>query len=329
MTEPRLVSSVLNVPASFFGMVLGLAGLGACWRLAARLWPLSPLIGEAIVMVAVAVWVVLSIFYLAKWIWRRPAARVEFEHPVQCCFIGLMPVSTMLVGLALLPYGHGPATIIGALGATGQIVFAIYRTGALWTGGRAHTETTPVLYLPTVAGNLVTANLASALGLADVAAMFFGAGVLAWLAIESVLLHRLYTQEPLALPLRPTLGIQLAPSVVACSAYLSLTTGVPDLVAKGLFGYGLVQALILLRLLPWIRQQPFSPAYWAFTFGMTALAYDAMRMLERGADGWLVLAVGLFVLMNAGLALIVLGTLRLLVTGRLLPAPPPAAAMPS
>ena len=59
----------------------------------------------------------------------------------------------------------------------------------------------------------------------------------------------------------PTLGIQLAPPTVGAVAYLSLNGGAPDLAAHVLVGYGLMQALLLLCLLPWIMQQPFSASY--------------------------------------------------------------------
>lgn len=318
----------LEVPASFFGMVLGLAGLGGCWRVASRLWGLPSQIGEAIIFLSAAVWATLVVLFLGKWVWRRTAAMTEFDHPIQCCFIGLMPVTTMLVALVLLPYGRTLASVIGALGAGLQLLFAVYRTGVLWKGGRDQASTTPILYLPTVAGNLVSSNLASALGLVDLAAMFFGGGILAWLALESVLMHRLYTQSEFTAALRPTLGIQLAPAFVACSAYLSLTSGGPDLVAKGLFGYGILQGLILLRLLPWIYEQKFNAGYWAFTFGLTAAAFDAMKFVERGATGvYPAIAAIFFVFMNICMLAIVGGTVVRLVQGRLLP-PTVATATP-
>jgi hypothetical protein len=57
------------VPAAFFGIVLGLAGLGTSWRIAASLWPVPQSIGAAITLTAVAVWAVLIILYASKWIW--------------------------------------------------------------------------------------------------------------------------------------------------------------------------------------------------------------------------------------------------------------------
>lgn len=47
--------------------------------------------------------------------------------------------------------------------------------------------------------------------------------------------------------------------------YLAITGSKADLIACGLVGYGLLQALLLLRLAPWIIEQPFIPRYWAFT----------------------------------------------------------------
>jgi hypothetical protein len=94
------------------------------------------------------------------------------------------------------------------------LVFGVYRTGQLWMGNRDPTTTTPVLYLPTVAGSFVSTIVLGALVTRTGAHRFFGVGVLSWLAIESVLLHRLYTASELPPPLRPTLGIQLAPPAV-------------------------------------------------------------------------------------------------------------------
>jgi tellurite resistance protein TehA-like permease len=42
-----------------------------------------------------------------------------------------------------------------------------------------------------------------------------------------------------------------------CTAYLSITSGPPDLFAQALIGYALFQALLMIRLLPWILRQPF------------------------------------------------------------------------
>lgn len=325
MRKSRLKPTVLKdcrvtIPASFFGMILGLAGLGSCWRVAAKLWHLPTWIGEAIMLLTVVIWLVLLLLYVGKWLWARADALAEFEHPVLCCFIGLVPVSTVLVALAIAPYSRAIAITLFIVGAVGQLSFGVYRSGQLWMGGRKPETITPILYLPTVAGGFVSAIVASAFGYREWGVLFFGAGLFSWLALESIIMHRLYLLEALPKPLRPTLGIQLAPPVVGCVAYLSITSGQPDAFAQILFGYGLLQALILLRLLPWLFQQPFTAFYWAFTLGVAALSLASLRFVERGMTGVIQeLAVLLFVGANIAIGSIALGTVRLLLRGKLLP----------
>ena len=316
---------VARVPAAFFAMVLGLAGLGSSWRAAAALWGAPAAVGEGIMALAVASWLALAALYAGKWAWARGAALAEWRHPVQGGFVGLAPVATMLAALAVQPHAGAAARALFVVGAAAQVAFAAWRTGALWAGGRDPLDTTPVLYIPTVAGGFVLATAAGALGYPTLGALAFGAGLFSWLALESVILHRLLVHEPLAVPLRPTLGVQLAPPVVGCVAYLGLTDGPPDRVAMALLGYGLLQALVLVRVAPRIRAQPFAPSYWAVTFGATALANASIRMAERGADDLAGVAAGLFALANVVVGAIAVGTVALAVRGRLLP-PPTAPA---
>ncbi|MGO4567917.1 dicarboxylate transporter/tellurite-resistance protein TehA [Rhizobium sp. 2YAF20] len=305
------------VPAAYFGIVLGLAGLGNAWRLAHQVWQLPAAIGEAIVMLAIVVWLLVVVLYALKWLLARQEALKEVAHPVQCCFIGLVGVATMLIAGGLLPYSSIAAELLFAIGAACTLLFAVWRTGGLWQGDRQDAMTTPVLYLPTVAGSFVTAALASALGHQDWGQLFFGAGLFAWLATDSVLLHRMFTIT-LPPPMRPTLGIQLAPPTVGALAYLSVTQGAPDILAHMLIGYGILQALILLRLLPWIMKEPFSPAYWTFTFGATALAAAPLRLIDRGDTGPIAtLAPILFIAANLVVGAVAVGTIWLLASGRM------------
>jgi tellurite resistance protein len=310
----------IEVPASFFSMVLGLVGLGNCWRVAAGIWHLPIWIGESIMLLAVAVWLMLLLLYISKWLWARKAALTEFEHPILCCFIALVPVFTVLVAVAIAPYVHAFAVALFIVGAIGQLSFGVYRSGQIWMGERKPETITPVLYLPAVAGGFISAIGASTFGYQDWSALFFGTGMFSWLALESMIIQRLYLLEALPKFLRPTLGIQLAPPVVSCVAYLDITNGRPDLFAQILFGYGLLQALILLRLLPWLLKQPFTASYWTFTFGVAVLALVSLRFVESGMSGIFAdLALLLFIGANIVVGSIALGTLRLLLQGNLLP----------
>ncbi len=311
-------------PASFFGMPLGLLGLGLAWRTAVRTWALPAFIPEVILGVGVALWAVLTVSYAARWVFARGDVLAEFDHPVLCCFVGLAPVTASLSALALLPYVRPLAVTLFALGAAGTLGFALYRTGRLWMGGRALGATTPVLYLPAVAGSFVTATALSVMGWRDWGQLAFGAGAFSWLAIESVLLHRLYSGPVLPPPLRPLLGIQLAPPAVGALAYLNIGSGAPDVLAQALVGYALLQALLLARLAPWILAQPFAASFWAFSFGAAALAGAVVKLAAMNAPVEQALAPAVFTLANVFIAGLLLRTLALLASGKLLTASTPA-----
>jgi tellurite resistance protein len=303
-------------------MVLGLAGLGNTWRVAHRVWSLPSVIGEAIDGLATAIWAVLLILYVVKWLFSREHALSELRDQIECSFVGLIGVATLLIAGAVTPYWRPGALGLFACGATFSLSYAVWQTGSLWQDDRHHGTTTAVLYLPTVAGSFVTGTTAATLGYLEWGQLAFGAGLFSWLAIESVLAHRLYTIDRLPIAQRPSLGIQFAPPAVGGVTYMSITSGPPDLFVAGLVGYGILQALVILRLVPWIRQQPFGPSYWAFTFGSASLATTLLWILERGSNGPArLLAPIAFVAANVVVGTILVATLRSLFKRTLLPKP--------
>jgi tellurite resistance protein len=88
----------------------------------------------------------------------------------------------------------------------------------------------------------------------------------------------------------------------------------------------------MIRLLPWIVRQPFAPSYWAFTFGLSAIATSFLRFAERGAPEPVSAAAPyIFIAVNLAIGGMAIGTLWLLLRGRLLPPPlvPPPAPLPA
>jgi tellurite resistance protein len=317
MSPSRLLP---RIPASFFGIVIGTVGLAADWRLAHRTWGFPAAIGESLFVVGGLIWLVVSVLYGLKWVIAFEEARQEAEHAVQCCFIGLGGVTTTLIAQGILPYSRMSSVILFGAGALFTLAFALWRTGTLWHGTRPESATTAVLYLPTVAGGFVAGNTAAQLGWPEYGQLAFGAAFFSWLAIESVLLHRLYTGEVLPPALRPTLGIQLAPPAVGAASYLAVGTGNVDVLANALIGYALLQALLLARMAKWIGEMGFTPAFWAFSFGATSLTGAVMRLSVQPHGAALgKLAPFLFGVTNILLLVFVAGTLRLLLHGNLLP----------
>ncbi|WP_430231340.1 dicarboxylate transporter/tellurite-resistance protein TehA [Paraburkholderia tropica] len=323
MSDARIVMSRPRepMPAGFFGMAVGILALAATWRVGVRLWHLPVHAATAATALALLIWVTVLAGYARKWRIQREAAIAEWNHPIHSSLIALGPVSTMLASQAVLSWSRYVAITLFAVGVATQLGLGVALHGRLWQGGRRMETITPVVYLPTVAPSFVAAATSAAFGWPSLGALFFGAGMLAWLANESLILQSAAEAEPVAAPLRPTLGIQLAPPVVGGVAWLGVSGGVPDYFAYGLLGYGLYQALLLLRLLPWISKQPFTPSYWGFSFGVAALPTMAMLLVEHGAsDLFKVLACTLFIAANVVIGILILLTINLMLNGKLLPA---------
>ncbi|WP_321931258.1 dicarboxylate transporter/tellurite-resistance protein TehA [Paraburkholderia guartelaensis] len=309
-----------SMPVSFFSIAVGSLALANAWRVAERLWHWPHEVSGTISVVGLLVWGALLVAYARKWATHPTLARAELDDPLQSSFAALVPVSSLLAALTIQPFAPHTAMALFIAATIAQLGLGLFLHGRIWKGGRESELITTAVYLPVVAPGFVAASAAAAFGWPHVASLFFGAALLSWLAIESMVLHLATVNRPTPEPRRPLLGIQIAPPVVGGVAYLNLTGGTPDLIAYAMLGYGIYQALLLLRLLPWIRRQAFAPSYWAFSFGLAALPTMAMRMAERdatGVVGWL--AISLFVVANGVIAVLTWKTSMLAARGSLLP----------
>ncbi|MGV7093056.1 dicarboxylate transporter/tellurite-resistance protein TehA [Siccibacter turicensis] len=319
MDEKATTRKFLSLPAGYYGMVLGIIGMGFAWRYASTLWPVSPHIGEGLVLLAMTIWALLSVAFITRALRFPHSVLMELRHPVQSSFISLFPATTLLVAMGLVPWYRPAALVLFGTGVTVQLGYAAWQSAGLWRGTHPVEATTPGLYLPTVANNFISAMACGALGFHDAGYLFLGAGIFSWLSLEPAILHRLRSAGELAMPLRTSLGIQLAPALVACNAWLAVNGGQADVFAKMLFGYGLLQLLFMLRLMPWYLAQPFNASFWSFSFGVSALASTGLHLGHTSPSGlFQAIAVPLFIFTNLIIAFLLVRTAILLVQGKLL-----------
>jgi len=309
----------LSVPVNYFAVALGTGALGAAWRTGASKGMAPDWVGESILAFNAVVWLLLVGFLVHAVVKYRAWVRSFWEHPARTCFFSLIPATTAQVGAALYPYAEVPALTLVVLGAVGQLYFASHRIAGTWRGGHAPEATSPVLYLPTVATNFATATAMGFVGWHDMAMLFFGAGLISWFSIEGAILSRLRTLTPLPQGERGIIGIQMAPPFVGGNAYLAANGGTVDWFFLVLTGYGILQLIFLMRLLPWVLEGGFSMSMWGFSFGMGSMVAGGIRLTAVGMLGF----VGpvLTVVGTAFLIFLWAGTLYLAVKGRLLVRP--------
>lgn len=319
MQSDKNETSALNLPSGYFGMVLGIIGMGFAWRYAATILPVGRGPGDTLVVLAIAIWSLLTLALLVRLIRFPWSVMAEMRHPVMSNFVSLFPATTMLVSIGVLPWTRTVALVLFSFGVVLQLGYGAWQAAGLWRGKHPREATTPALYLPTVANNFISAMACGALGFNDAGLAFLGAGIFSWISLEPAILQRLRSTDELPVAQRTSLGIQLAPALVACSAWLSVNGGHGDTLAKMLFGYGLLQLLFTLRLIPWYLRQPFNVSFWSFSFGVSALATTGLHLGHEAAAGFYHnLAIPLFIFTNIIIALLLLHTLLLLIQGRLL-----------
>lgn len=319
MYKTQPTESVLNLPAGYYGMVLGTIGMGFAWRYASTLWPVTRWPGEILVTLAMAIWGLLTVAFITRAVRFPRSVLAEMRHPVMSSFVSMFPATTLLVAIGFVPWYRPLALALFTVGVVVQLSYAAWQSAGLWRGKHPEEATTPGLYLPTVANNFISAMACGALGFHDAGLVFLGAGVFSWLSLEPVILQRLRSAGELPAAMRTSLGIQLAPALVACSAWFSVNGGEADTFAKMLFGYGLLQLLFTLRLMPWYLSQPFNASFWSFSFGVSALATTGLHLGQSSPSGFFhAIAIPLFIFTNAIIALLLVRTFILLMQGKLL-----------
>ncbi len=236
-------------------------------------------------------------------------------------FVSLFPATTMLVAIGFVPWYRPLAVALFSVGVVIQTgVCRLADGGTLARSASGRKRTTPGLYLPTVANNFISAMACGALGYNDAGLVFLGAGVFSWLSLEPVILQRLRSCGELPAVLRTSLGIQLAPALVACSAWLSVNGGEGDTLAKNAirlrsvtaFIYAAINALVFYHNRLMLPSGVFRSAFPRWR----PRGYILVTVVNQGF--FHILAVPLFIFTNAIIALLLVRTFLLLVQGTLL-----------
>ena len=302
------------LPTGYFGIPLGLAALSLAWLHLENHFPVARTISDVIGIIASAIWILFILMYAYKLRYYSDEVRSEYHCPVRFSFIALIPITTMLIGDITYRWTPWLAEVMIWLGTIGQLLFSSLRISELWQGSVFEQKSTrPPFYLPAVAANFTSASSLALLGYHDLGYLFFGAGLIAWIIFEPVLLQhlRISSLEP---PFRATMGIILAPAFVGAAAYLSLNKGEIDTFVKILWGYGFLQLFFLLRLLPWIMEKGLNIGLWGFSFGLASMANSSIAFFH--GDVLQGISIFAFVFSNLMIGLLVLMTIYKLAKGQ-------------
>ena len=310
-----------RLPPGLFAVVFGLLGLAGAWgRLAGFKLEYTELIAQTVLHVATGLLELLLLLWVIKFARFRSDVQKDFAHPVHGAMLSLMSLTVLLSVALWLPsmpqYTDVAASVtFAALMLQGVIAWRVVARAV--TGELPADTVTPALYLPPVGGGLIGALALNALGSHGWAVLLFGMGISAWALLELRVLNRLFA-GPLPPPLRPTLGVEIAPAPVATLVAATLWPALPaDVLLMGL-GISCGPLIAVLARWRWWTNVPFSAGFWSFSFPVAAFASVIVEAVRRG--GWPVeVAYGAVLAASAVISYLAVRTLVLLFRGRLLP----------
>ena len=311
-------ASVRNLPVSLFASVMGLSGLALAWRVAHGSLGAPAVVGEAIGVLAVAVFLLISLGYLAKAVMHPQAVQAEFHHPVAGNFFGTIVISLLLLSAVIGPYSASAARGLWTVGVLATLALSYVVISRLLNGKVDASHAVPAWIIPCVAtlDIPVTGAQMPMAWAAEVNLLAGAVGAVLALVLFTMIVSRLVHRDPLAPAMAPSLMILMAPFAVGFLAYCNLVGGV-DRFAALLFYFALFMFAVIAPKV-FRSSVQFSAGWWAISFPMAALANAALKYAEYRASLPLwALALVLLGALSLVLAVLTVRTVRIALDGSL------------
>ena len=302
MTETR--QKLAHFPVAFFAAVMGTTGLALAWKKAHGVLGLPAAVGAALLWWALALFAVLTVFYLAKLLRHPQAVRQEFAHPVRLNFFPAFSISLLLLGTAWADAQPAFGRLLWTGGALLHVVFTLIVMSSWIHHTRYEIKhANPAWFIPVV-GNIVAPIAGVLFAPPEVSWFFFSIGIIFWLVLMTIVMHRLFFHEPLPERLTPTLFILIAPPAVGCIAWLRLHGGAVDDFARILYHAALFLTLLLASNALRFFRLRFFLSTWAYSFPLAAMTLATLLMAEHDGGLFVPLAWGLLAILSLVLALL-------------------------
>ncbi|MQX38060.1 SLAC1 anion channel family protein [Roseospira navarrensis] len=308
---------LMHVPIPLFALVMGTAGLGITWRKAHHVLGVPAVVGEAILALAGACFVAITLLYAFKWLRHADEVLAEFNHPVRSSFFPAFSISLLLLAIATGPYSEALTLGLWGVGAALHLTFTLRLLGRWIVHNHQITHSNPAWFIPVV-GNVLVPLAGVRLGFTEISWFFFAIGMVFWIVLFTIVFYRIVFHDQMPAKFMPTLFILIAPPAIGFLSYVSLNGGVVDGFARVLIYVGLFITLLNFSLIRQFLRVPFFVSWWAYTFPMAAISVAAMEFHHlNGYDEMAVICATLVVITTLVITTVFVRTLVALVQGKL------------
>lgn len=315
----RGIGSVQYLPVNLFGSVMGISGLSLAWRQAGKLFGTSTAIAEAIGGIAILMFIVLGIAYLAKLSLYPHKVAAEFAHPIAGNFFGTITIAILLLSSVIAPYSQLLGQTVWIVGTVTTLALSYVIVARLLKGNIDYGNALPAWLIPGVA----TIDVAVAGGTMpfvwahEVNLLCLAIGGVAALVFFTLIVHRLIHHDPLPAGLTPSLIIMIAPFEVGFLGYTNFISHIDNFAAV-LFYFGLFLFVVLFFKV-FKKSVPFGASWWAVSFPMAALSNAALKY-AMFVNAWpmIMIAAVILAILTVVLTMLFIRTLIILFNGTLL-----------
>lgn len=324
MTAPMAAGGIAtsrleHLPLPLFAAPMGIGGLGLAWREAARVLGAPALIGEILLALALASWLLIAVLHAMRAMNHPGALLGDLRHPIRAAFAGAISIGLLIIAGGFIPYAPAFAAGLWLVAVGLHLVIGIWTVHSLLTAPREAATLLPPLLIPLV-GNIVAPIFGAKLGFPVLSWMLFGLGMLLWAGIQPLILGRIISGPPLPGKLVPTLAIMLAPPAVGTAALSGLTGGFGT-GPLAIFGLAAFIAAVLLTMAGRFAATPFAVSWWAWTFPSAAFSVAVSGFAHaHAAPGTAVAAWAILAIATAIGLIVTAATLRAAAAGDLLKA---------
>ncbi len=296
----------------WFAAVMGTAVIAVAIFVFRQYLPFAAVLQRFFLGTAVLLFTLLLIPWLWRWLRYRQYAVADLRNPVSAAFFPTMPISLLVIGVALekTPLSILPEAarwgILQALwlaGAAGILIFALLILSVFFRQPEIKWESStlgwlipPVsaLLVPVLGASLATHYATSGWGMINLVGslLFLGIGSVLFLAVLAVVLTRYIFYALPPVHLTPTLWVGIAPTSILAILALRWVTPLQKLlgwsdttaatlnalalpVAIALWGFAFFWLLLAMGM-TWQTKRtltlPFALSWWAFVFPTGAFA---------------------------------------------------------
>ncbi len=269
-----------NFPISFFSIILGLTGFSIAFQKVEEIIQLPFHLSGFFVWFTVAVFFLLTVVYLYKFIKLPQEVKNEFNHPIKLNFFPTFPISFLLLSIAFLGVDNDISKYMWFTGVI-TLFFVTVKILSIWMEKDKFqiTHMSPAWFIPPVGSMVVPVSGVSHYS-HEPLWFFFSLGLMFWVILLIIFFNRIIFHNPLPNKLLPTLFILIAPPAIGFISYVKLTGEVNEF-ARILYYFALFLTILLFSQYKMFKKIEFFLSWWAYSFPLSAISIASILMYHK------------------------------------------------